>query len=65
MSIVYTFLVIEYVPSDPYVSRNPYWIAYGRKFSDTLIPRKPLLLNLAAHLELLNLVLVIVSIMRY
>lgn len=64
MLIVYFFLVIEYIPTDSTVNQNPYWRVYGKPFADSMIPRKANLLNFSAHLEILNLVLVLVSIIR-
>ena len=63
--IVYFYLVIEYIPTDANVSQNPYWRVYGKPFADSMIPRKANLLNISAHLEIFNLVLVLVSIIRY
>lgn len=64
ITIVYFYLVIEYIPTDATVSQNPYWRVYGKSLADSMVPRKANLLNLAAHLEILNLVLVLVSIIR-
>ena len=64
MTIVYVLLAFEYAPTDDLVTKNPYWRTYGKQFSDFVIPRKASLLNLASHLEILNLVIVLGSIIR-
>lgn len=64
MIIVNLFFVIEYAPTDPSVVNNPYWRLHLKPFADTVLPRKPILIYLAAHLEILNLILVVVSIIR-
>ena len=65
MVVVYALLVVEYAPTDALVTQNPYWRVYGRQFSDLIVPRKNSLLKLSAHLEILNLVVVLGSIIRF
>lgn len=64
MMIVYSFLVIEYAPTDENIKQNIYWRTYGIPAAAIMAPMKSNLLNYAAHLEILNLVLVLVSILR-
>lgn len=64
MMIVYSFLVIEYIPTDENVRQSVYWRTYGSPIAAVMAPLKANLLNYAAHLEILNLVLVLVSIIR-
>lgn len=65
MVIVYVFLVLEYAPTDDLIANNPYWKTYGKQFTTLIVPRKASLLRIAAHLEILNLVLVLGSIIRF
>lgn len=65
MMIIYALLAVEYAPTDDLVTQNPYWDSYGKQFSDIVSPRKALLLKVSAHLEILNLVLVLGSIIRF
>lgn len=64
MVIVYVFLVLEYAPTDNLVAKNAYWKTYGKQIIDLIVPRKASLLKIAAHLEILNLVIVLGSIIR-
>lgn len=65
MMIINLLLVFEYAPTDSNIANTSYWRVHLKPFADKIVPRKANLLYLAAHLEILNLVLVIVSIIRY
>lgn len=64
IAIVYIYQALEYIPTDSTILKNSLWISYGRSFTEVLMPRKISLLRIAAHLELLTLVLILVSIIR-
>ena len=64
IAIVYIYQALEYIPTDSAILKNPLWISYGRSLTEILMPRKLSLLKTAAHLELLTLVLILVSIIR-
>ena len=64
MIIINTFLILEYAPTDSNIVNSSYWKVHLKPFADKVIPRKPNLLYFAAHLEILNLLLVIISIIR-
>lgn len=64
MIICTIYQVIEYAPKDVLIAKNLYWRLYGKRWADVLIPQKPKLLLISAHLELLTLVLILISIIR-
>lgn len=64
MAIGYSYQALDYIPTDSTILKNPLWITYGRSFAEILTPRKLSLLKYSAHLEILTLVFILVSIIR-
>lgn len=59
------FRAIDIANKDPEIQNNIYWKVHGKRIVGMIAPRRHLLLNLSAHLEIFTLVLILVSLLRF
>ncbi len=59
------FTCIDIASKDSEIQANIYWRRYGKRLSDLLAPRRHLLISISAHLEIMTLIFIIVSLLRY
>lgn len=59
------FRAIDIAGKDPEIQNNIYWKVHGKRITNIILPRRHLLLNLSAHMEIFTLVLIVVSLLRF